>query len=77
MIIGVINTADTISCVGKPLRRMPAAQFASACEQLLNPILAHQFPAMSPRSRLGERDTRRPARGTRRRVTLGYRGARR
>lgn len=44
MKIAVINTGGTISCVGNPLAPMSAAAFASASEQLLNPILLQQFP---------------------------------
>jgi L-asparaginase len=44
MNIFVINTGGTISCVGNPLAPMTAAQFAKACQEILNPILAQQFP---------------------------------
>ena len=44
MNIYVINTGGTISCVGNPLAPMTAAQFAAACQQILNPIIAQQFP---------------------------------
>jgi L-asparaginase len=42
--IYVINTGGTISCTGDPLTPMSAAQFAQACETILNPIIAQQFP---------------------------------
>ncbi|MFL6335723.1 MAG: asparaginase domain-containing protein [Pyrinomonadaceae bacterium] len=44
MNIYVINTGGTISCTGDPLTPMSAAQFAQACEDILNPIIAQQFP---------------------------------
>lgn len=44
MNIYVINTGGTISCTGDPLAPMSAAQFAQACENILNPIIAQQFP---------------------------------
>ncbi|MDF0733457.1 asparaginase domain-containing protein [Pseudomonas entomophila] len=43
MKIAVINTGGTISCVGNPLAPMTAAQFASASQQLIDPILRQQF----------------------------------
>lgn len=47
MKIAVINTGGTISCVGNPLAPMTAAQFASACESILNPILLQEFPNLT------------------------------
>jgi L-asparaginase len=44
MNIYVINTGGTISCTGDPLAPMSAAQFAQACQQILNPIIAQQYP---------------------------------
>ncbi|HEX8557607.1 MAG TPA: asparaginase domain-containing protein [Pyrinomonadaceae bacterium] len=44
MKVNVINTGGTISCAGHPLAPMSAAQFAAACETILNPILLQQFP---------------------------------
>ena len=44
MNIYVINTGGTISCVGNPLAPMTAAQFAAACQEILNPIIEQQFP---------------------------------
>jgi L-asparaginase len=44
MTINVINTGGTISCTGNPLGPMSAAQFAQACQQQLDPIIAQQFP---------------------------------
>lgn len=44
MNVYVINTGGTISCTGDPLAPMSAAQFAAACEQILNPIIKQQFP---------------------------------
>lgn len=47
MNIAVINTGGTISCVGDPLAPMTAAQFAAACTQIMNPILAQRFPTLN------------------------------
>lgn len=44
MDIAVINTGGTISCVGDPLGPMTAAAFAAACQSIVDPILAQQFP---------------------------------
>lgn len=44
MKIYVINTGGTISCTGNPLTPMSAAAFATACQQILNPIIKQQFP---------------------------------
>jgi L-asparaginase len=46
MNIYVINTGGTISCTGDPLAPMSAAAFAAACKQILNPIIAQQFPSI-------------------------------
>lgn len=43
MKIAVINTGGTISCVGNPLAPMTAQQFASASQQLIDPVLRQQF----------------------------------
>lgn len=47
MKIAVLNTGGTISCYGAPLHPMTAAEFAAACIQILNPILAQQFPKLA------------------------------
>lgn len=47
MIVNVINTGGTISCTGDPLSPMSASTFASACQSLLNPVLAQQFPSLT------------------------------
>lgn len=44
MIINVINTGGTISCVGDPLAPMSAQEFAQACQTILDPIIAQRFP---------------------------------
>lgn len=46
MIVNVINTGGTISCTGNPLAPMSAAQFAAACQTILDPILLQQFPGL-------------------------------
>lgn len=46
MNIYVINTGGTISCTGDPLAPMSAQQFAQACQEILNPIIAQQFPGL-------------------------------
>lgn len=45
--IAVINTGGTISCTGNPLAPMSAQAFATASQQILNPILLQQFPELS------------------------------
>lgn len=47
MNIAVINTGGTISCVGDPLTPMTAANFAQACENVIDPILQEQFPELA------------------------------
>lgn len=44
MNITVINTDGTISCVGTPLSSMSAQAFATACTNLINPILLQNYP---------------------------------
>ncbi|WP_369988887.1 asparaginase domain-containing protein [Pseudomonas xanthosomatis] len=46
MKIAVINTGGTISCVGSPLAPMTAQRFASASQQLIDPVLRQQFPQL-------------------------------
>lgn len=46
MKIAVINTGGTISCIGNPLGPMPAAAFATACTNVINPIIQQQFPGL-------------------------------
>jgi L-asparaginase len=46
MKINVLNTGGTISCIGTPLRPMPADKFADACRSMLGPIIAQQFPGV-------------------------------
>ena len=47
MNIAVINTGGTISCAGSPLTPMSAADFASACQTLVNPVLRQNYPALT------------------------------
>ncbi len=47
MKICILNTGGTISCVGRPLAPMSAADFAAASQRLLDPILAEEFPDTS------------------------------
>lgn len=47
MNLAVINTGGTISCAGTPLTPMPATDFASACNTLINPILLQNYPDLS------------------------------
>jgi L-asparaginase len=44
MDICIINTGGTISCIGEPLAPMSAAEFATASQTILNPIVAETFP---------------------------------
>ncbi len=44
MKLAIINTGGTISCVGDPLSPMPAAPFAQACREIVEPALAQAFP---------------------------------
>ncbi len=46
MIINVINTGGTISCIGEPLAPMSAQEFAQACQTILDPIIAQRFPGL-------------------------------
>ncbi|WP_298232718.1 asparaginase domain-containing protein [uncultured Azohydromonas sp.] len=46
MIINVINTGGTISCIGDPLAPMSAQEFAEACQTILDPIIAQRFPEL-------------------------------
>lgn len=47
MKIAVINTGGTISCAGTPLSPMSAQDFATACSDLINPILLQNYPNLS------------------------------
>ncbi len=47
MKLAVINTGGTISCAGKPLAPMSAADFAAACTALVHPILAQSYPQLT------------------------------
>ena len=66
MKIAVINTGGTISCVGEPLAPMTAREFAAACQAIVDPVIAEQFPDLSityvtdlvfPESRSGTLDS--------------------
>lgn len=46
MIINVINTGGTVSCIGDPLAPMSAQEFANACRTILDPIIAQRFPEL-------------------------------
>lgn len=43
MKLAIINTGGTISCIGDPLTPMPAAPFAQACREIVEPALAQAF----------------------------------
>lgn len=47
MKIAVINTGGTISCVGNPLAPMSATAFEAACQNIINPIVAQQYPNLT------------------------------
>lgn len=44
MKIAVINTGGTISCSGTPLTPMSAKDFATACLNIINPVLLQNYP---------------------------------
>jgi len=47
MNIAVINTGGTISCAGTPLTPMSATDFATACTNIINPIIQQNYPGLS------------------------------
>ena len=47
MRIALLNTGGTMSCVGQPLAPLTASAFATACQQLITPILQQQFPTLT------------------------------
>lgn len=44
MKLAVINTGGTITCTGNPLSPMAAEPFAQACQEIVQPALAQEFP---------------------------------
>lgn len=47
MNIAVINTGGTISCAGTPLTPMSATDFATACTNIINPVIQQNYPDLS------------------------------